>query len=134
MERYNEEKLRVRVKLTLRILKMSVGIVMVVKLSAQTKIRVTPKIMEPIRYNIQPITPCELVAGGMAVGGEVAAVRTFERLEGRLNSVSFIIASREERVSVAAVLGLGLGLAASVIVGPLTHASERSTRWLGRFS
>jgi len=46
---YNEEKLRVRVKLKLRILNMSVGIVMVAKLNAQTKIRVTPKMIEPIR-------------------------------------------------------------------------------------
>jgi hypothetical protein len=48
-ESYSEEKLRVRVKLTLRILKMSVGIVIVAKLNAQTKIRVTPRMMEPIR-------------------------------------------------------------------------------------
>ena len=45
--------------LKLNILKMRVGIVIVAKLKRDTKIRVTARIIEAIRYNIQPIIPRE---------------------------------------------------------------------------
>ena len=100
---------------------MSVGMVMVAKLSAQTKTRVTPKITEPIRYNIQPIMPGEL-AGVMAVAGEVEEVRTLATMEGRLIllSLSFMII-RDEIVSVAAAAAAAAA-AASVMVGVLVDA------------
>jgi len=56
---YRELKLSVSVKLTLRILNISVGMVIVAKLNVQTNIRVTPNIKEAIRDNIQPMIPCE---------------------------------------------------------------------------
>lgn len=112
--KYSEEKLRVRVKLTLRILKMSVGMVMVAKLSAQTKTRVTPKITDPIRYNIQPTIPGELAGVMAVVAGEVEEVRTLETMEGRLMLLLLsCMIIRDERVSVAA---------AAVIVGVLVDA------------
>jgi hypothetical protein len=63
--------LSVRVKLTLRILNIKVGMVIVAKLNAHTKRRVTPNITLPIRYNIQPIIPCVLCGGGGG-GGRTA--------------------------------------------------------------
>ena len=45
--------------LKLNILKIKVGIVIVAKLKRDTKIRVIARIIEAIRYNIQPIIPRE---------------------------------------------------------------------------
>jgi hypothetical protein len=73
---YREEKLRVRVKLTLRILKMRVGIVIVAKDNAHTNIRVTPNIIEAMKYNIQPIIPCEAGGGVWLMMMGAAEVRT----------------------------------------------------------
>ena len=65
-------------KLTLRILNISVGIVIVVKLNAQTNIRVTPTIKEVMRYKIQPKIPCEVPAASWT--DEVARIHCIDNM------------------------------------------------------
>ena len=54
---YKDEKLRVSVKLMLSTLKMSVGTVIVAKLSTHSDSRDAARITEAMRYNIQPNSP-----------------------------------------------------------------------------
>jgi hypothetical protein len=69
--------LRVRVKLTLKILKIRVGIVIVAKLNSQTKTRVTQTIKAAVKWNIQPRRPCEcLTAAIFAAAAGVTILTT----------------------------------------------------------
>lgn len=88
-------------KLKLSILKMSVGIVIVAKLNAHTKIRVTPRITDAIRRNIQPNIPCE----GAASMDEGADVRILFPSSLTLEIVLFSI-TRLERFSIFSAIVL----------------------------
>jgi hypothetical protein len=83
---------------TLKILKMRVGMVIVAKLRAHTNIRVTKRIREAIKWNIQPMTPCEEGVSTGDIAGERMLLMLF-MLVLKLERVMFS-AMAEERVSV----------------------------------
>ena len=92
-------------KLKLNILKMRVGIVMVAKLKAHTKRRVTPRIKDAIRWNIQPNIPCD---GAASTDGVVDVRILFPTLL-TLETVVFSVI-RAERFSIVSFIVLKTAL------------------------
>jgi hypothetical protein len=74
--------------------------VMVAKLKAHTKRRVTPRITDAIRWNIQPNIPCE---GAASTDGVVAVRILFPRLL-TLETVVFSVISVERFSIVSSIV------------------------------
>jgi hypothetical protein len=95
------------VKLTLRILNISVGIVIVAKLNAQTKIRVAPKMIEAISVNIRSTMPCPRSGrrGAVVPSEEVAVTATVKLLKLEMLTASiFLLAAGLILVSIASFI------------------------------